>query len=449
MGKPSDVRVTHAAMTFRHERLAVPLHLSKGVIEEITYAQATVQGITRDGRPVQGTGAILLSDLWAFPHPLLSHEQKDRAMRLLCQQLAETLSHDGEYADPLEKGLALAQTLPILTRRVEEALPELPAGSMPRLAAMNCLAPLDAAIHDAWGRGLGGEVYDFYSSTWLNRDLGSYLGPGFQGHFPADFLAGRRRRLGVQHVVGLGDPLWPQESESSTCAPGLPAHLVGWIRRDGVANFKIKTRGTDPEEDVRRIASVYRVAVQAGLPPALVRLSIDPNEGCPDDIFLLEMLHCLALHAPDAYGALDYIEQPTPRDLAAYTFTLHRVAARKPVIVDESLDCLEALRLLEELGWSGLALKTCKGQTHCLLAYCWAKRHGLYVTCQDLTNPGLALVHSVNLCTRLDLSVDYLECNQRQYMPAACPEERQRFPHHFTLQGGCLVLPAQPPLGLY
>ncbi len=449
MGKPSDVRVTHAAMAFSHQRLAVPLHLSKGVIDEITYAQATLQGLTREGRPVQGTGAILLSDLWAFPQPALCHDQKDQAMRLLCQALAEALSHDGEYADPLEKGLALAQTLPTLTRRVEEALPDFPAGSIPRLAAMNCLAPLDAAIHDAWGRGLGGEVYAFYDAPWLNRDLASYLGPAFQGLFPADFLVRRRQRLGVQHVVGLADPLLPREGGSSPCASGLPAHLVGWIRRDGVANFKIKTRGADPEEDARRIASVYRVAVQAGLPPALVRLSIDPNEGCPDDAFLVEMLHCLALHAPDAYGALDYIEQPTPRDLAAYTFTLHRVAARKPVIVDESLDDLEVLRLLEGLGWSGLALKTCKGQTHCLLAYCWAKRHGLYVTCQDLTNPGLALVHSANLCVRLALSVDYLECNQRQYMPAACPKERQRFPHYFALQEGYLVLPPRPPLGLY
>ena len=74
-----------------------------------------------------------------------------------------------------------------------------------------------------------------------------------------------------------------------------------------------------------------------------------------------------------------------------YTFTLHKVAQRKPVIIDESLDRLENLALLKPLGWSGLALKTCKGQTHSLLAYCWGKKHDQFMTIQDLTNPGLAL----------------------------------------------------------
>ena len=121
---------------------------------------------------------------------------------------------------------------------------------------------------------------------------------------------------------------------------------------------------------------------------------------------MLEMLEKVAAERPQVLPALDYIEQPTPRDLGAYTDTLHGVAARVPVVVDESLDDLDKLDWILRLGWSGLAVKTCKGHTHSLLAYCWGRHHRLYLTLQDLTNPGLALVHSANFCAHLRLDVD-------------------------------------------
>jgi len=59
--KATDIRVETVEVTFDDERLSVPLHLSKGVIEAITYAAVTVNARTRGGSNVQGTGAILLS----------------------------------------------------------------------------------------------------------------------------------------------------------------------------------------------------------------------------------------------------------------------------------------------------------------------------------------------------------------------------------------------------
>jgi L-alanine-DL-glutamate epimerase-like enolase superfamily enzyme len=161
------------------------------------------------------------------------------------------------------------------------------------------------------------------------------------------------------------------------------------------------------------------------------------------------MLDALAHDAPDAYAALDYIEQPTGRDLASYTFTLHEVAARKPVILDESFDALDILPQMVEQGWSGLAVKTCKGQSASLLAYCWAKAHNYHVTIQDLTNPGRALVHSANLCAHLALSFDSFECNSRQYMPHARPAEQADYPEYFRAVNGALSLPARLTPGLY
>ncbi|MBU6350944.1 MAG: hypothetical protein KGS73_12420 [Chloroflexi bacterium] len=63
--------------------------------------------------------------------------------------------------------------------------------------------------------------------------------------------------------------------------------------------------------------------------------------------------------------------------------------------------------------------------------YCWARRHHLYITIQDLTNPGRALVHSANLASYLALAYNDLECNSRQYMPAAAPAEQAAYRPYF------------------
>lgn len=450
MVKISDVRIEAVALSFHAEKLAVPLHLSRGVITEVTYTKVALTVRTRGGQLSQGVGAILLSDLWAFPHPVYTHDQKDAAMRALCNAIAASMQTDGDYSDPLEKGQQLEQALPALMQRIEQELSFLKADVIPYLAALNCLAPFDAALHDAWGRALGGSVYDFYGAEWLNADLGVYLGPEFKGRYPVEFLVPRRPALGVQHVVGMGDALTPdQVNEVSTNATDLPQDLTAWIARDGITAFKVKSRGQDPSADARRLSAIYSTALAAGVQPKQIHLSIDPNEACAGPDFLLELLDYLASESPAALVALDYIEQPTARDLSTYTFTLHKVTQRKPVIIDESLDRLENLALLKPLGWSGLALKTCKGQTHSLLAYCWGKQHGQFMTIQDLTNPGIALVHSANLCAQLDLAVNYFECNSRQFMPHACQEEQTRYPAYFQVQAGSLYLPHHKPLGLY
>jgi len=446
MAKLSDVRVAALDLTFSNERLAVPLHLSRGAITEVTYAKVVLDMQTRGGQIQRGTGAIFLSDLWAFPDPAYDHAQKDQALRTLCQVIGAALQAGDVYGDPLEKGQQLEQILPGLVAQVEDALPFLQRGAIPYLAALNCLSPFDAAVHDGWGRALGGSAYAFYGADWLNADLGAYLGPAFQGRYPDTFLAHPRSTLRMQHVVGVNDAL---TSTATPSADDLPTDLTKWIRRDGLTCFKLKVRGQDPGVDAGRLGAVYTTAVHAGARPEAIHLSLDPNEACAHPDFLLEMLERLAWDCPLAYAALDYIEQPTARDLSSYSFTLHKVAQHKPVIIDESLDRLENLARLQPLGWSGLALKTCKGQSHSLLAYCWGKQHNLFMTLQDLTNPGLALVHSANLCAHLDLAVDYFEGNSRQYVPDACLAEQAAYPDYFQVQQGCLHLPAREPFGLY
>ncbi len=450
--KATDIRVETVEVTFDDERLSVPLHLSKGVIEAITYAAVTVHARTRGGAGVQGTGAILLSDVWAFPAPDLDHEEKDRLMRRLCRAIAAWLKDD-QYEDPIQKGIRLEQAAVELAGQLAEDEPLLQSTPMPRLAVLNCMAPFDAAIHDAWGAAMPAPLYAAYTADNLNEDLSAGLGADFAGRYPADYLGPRRRMLSVQHVVGFNDALTPAEVDPHQPSPAdLPTDLTTWIGRDRLRYFKLKLRGQSPAEDAGRMVEVYTAASRATEAAGVAggpRLSVDPNEAYQKADTMLEVLDRVAVEKPQVLSALDYIEQPTPRDLGAYTDTLHDVAARVPVVVDESLDDIDNLDWIHRLGWSGLAVKTCKGHTHSLLAYCWGRQHGLYITLQDLTNPGLALVHSVNFCAHLRLDVDCFEGNYRQFMPLSRPREQAAHPAYFQVTDGQLTLPPDMGPGLY
>ncbi len=111
-----------------------------------------------------------------------------------------------------------------------------------------------------------------------------------------------------------------------------------------------------------------------------------------------------------------YVEQPFPYDLEAHRIDVHSVSARKPLFMDESAHDWRFVRLGRELGWSGVALKTCKTQTGALLSLCWAKAHGMTLMVQDLSNPMLAQVPHVLLAAHAG-TIMGVESNGMQFYP--------------------------------
>ena len=67
---------------------------------------------------------------------------------------------------------------------------------------------------------------------------------------------------------------------------------------------------------------------------------------------------------------------------------MHEAARLRPVVIDESLTDLETLLLAREMGYTGVALKACKGQTHAMLMAAAAQKFGMFLCVQDLTCPG-------------------------------------------------------------
>jgi len=142
---------------------------------------------------------------------------------------------------------------------------------------------------------------------------------------------------------------------------------------------------------------------------------------------------------PRIYGMILYVEQPFPYELEQHRIDVHSVAARKPLFMDESAHDWQMVRLGRELGWTGVALKTCKTQTGALLTLCWARAHGMTLMVQDLSNPMLAQIPHLLLAAHAG-TIMGVETNSMQFYPAASLPEAQVHPGVYTRQDGCVDL---------
>ncbi len=204
----------------------------------------------------------------------------------------------------------------------------------------------------------------------------------------------------LYHLVGAVDPIEESDIEKRL-NDGLPETLPEWIRANGLTHIKIKLNGSDLAWDVARVVRVDRVATatQAARGAKDWVYSLDFNERAPNVQYLLDFLAQIKKQTPAGFERVQYIEQPTARDLKANRANvMHEAAKQKPVVIDESLSDYESLLLAREMGYSGAALKACKGQTQALIMGAAVQHHKLFLCVQDLTCPGASLIHSAGLC---------------------------------------------------
>ncbi|MGW7288151.1 enolase C-terminal domain-like protein [Streptomyces sp. NPDC054847] len=432
----TDIVVVEAQARFRRIDLRHPFVISGRAISWFTLAVVDVVATDRRGAVGRGLGASVLSVPWSWPDSGLDVLVRDAVLRRLVERLVRAVPH-GVAADPIAHWTRLQSGL---GAAAAEAAAECGTGEhVPGLAASLALGAVDNALHDAWASAAGRPAHTMYTRDHLRHDLGAHLGPSFTGRYPGEFLTGRRRRLPVQHVVGVTDPLRKGD-------PGGSRSLEWWLREECVRHIKVKVSGTDPASDADRIAAVHRVAAEVGPTPSC--LAVDPNEGCAGPEELAGMLDRLQETAPAAYEAVGYVEQPFPRESRPNAALLREQSRRKPVLLDEGLDDLTVLPELVRRGWSGLVVKAAKGQTPALLAHAFARAHGLFVTVQDLTAVDAAFAHSARLASLLDLSSVHLEYNSRQYAPRGNDSLAARHPLLTTVRDGAISLP-EPGAGLY
>lgn len=440
MGKNTDIQIKEVQLYFIQVTNRVPLKFGAETVVQGRCARARVTVEDRNGRTAVGWGETPLSPAWVWPSTLSFMEREDREVAF-CEKIAESLRSFKETGHPLEVGFAFqTQVLPGLLKEFNAGKPE--QETLPWLAALVCSAAFDLALHDAFGILLKRPTYSTYGSEFCNYDLSHFLQPAedsavsFKGRYASDFLAKEAAKtLPVWHLVGGVDPIDESELTGNEPDDGYPVLLRDWIRTDGLNCLKIKLRGTDAEWDYKRLTAIGKIAQEMNLD----WLTTDFNCTVKDPAYVNEILDRLCVEHPRTYGSILYVEQPFPYDLEAHKIDVHSVSARKPLFLDESAHDWEHVRLGRSLGWTGVALKTCKTQTGALLSACWAKAHGMTLMVQDLTNPMLAMVPHVQLAAHVG-TIMGVECNSMQFYPEVSKPEAAIHPGLYQRRNGVLDL---------
>ncbi|NBT12267.1 MAG: hypothetical protein EBS56_01510 [Planctomycetia bacterium] len=443
------LRVKDVRTEFRTYRYRTPYKFGGVPVDRATVLDVTVDAETSAGRHTVGFGSMPLGNAWAFPSDVLSGAETLAAMRQLADRIAAIVGGCTETAHPLELWHLLEPEFLAAARRESDRLGR--GVAIPKLATLVVASPFDAALHDACGKALDRSSFLCLEPDLVGHDVSRYLGPDFTGLNLQRVVRGSPvDRVPVFHSVGGGDPLTEAEAAAADLPDdGLPRTLGGWIRADGLSHLKIKLQGEALEQDVDRTLAIDRIA-RAVRPDVPWRYCVDFNERCPSAAALVEYLDRVRAASRACLDSILYVEQPTARDLAAPPRNdMHAAAAVRPVVIDESLTDLETLLIARDLGYTGVALKACKGQSHSLLMTAAAARHGMFVCVQDLTCPGAALVHSAGIAAWVPGAAG-LEANARQYVPEANRGWEDRLPGLFRITDGMLhtaALASRPGLG--
>lgn len=440
MPKQTDIRPTGAALYFLPVQTRVPLKFGLETTTSVTCARVRLRVRDSAGRTAEGWGETPLSVQWVWPGAL-PYEERHHALKEFCGLLVKAWAEFDVGGHPIEVGHAFQEdVLPALVKEFNRQRRNLEP--MPWLAALVCCSAFDIALHDAYGVFHGVPVYATYNADFMNRDLSHYLQAvagldiSFAGKYPKDFLLSRRSdKLRAWHLVGGLDLLDQSELTGAEPNDGYPVLLPDWIQRDGLKCLKIKLRGNDEAWDFQRLIRVGHIAIAH----EVEWLSADFNCTVTDPAYVNAILDRLRDEHPRIYGMTLYVEQPFPYDLERHRIDAHSVSARKPLFLDESAHDWRLIKIGRELGWSGVALKTCKTQTGAILSACWARAHGMTLMVQDLTNPMLAQIPHLLLAAHVG-TIMGAETNCMQFYPAASTPEAVVHPGLYQRRSGAVEL---------
>jgi len=434
----TDARIAELRTSFQDFQYRAPYKFGGKEVDRVTLLNVNCRIESHAGKSATGFASMPLGNVWSFPAPDIPYETTLAAMKSLSTKIAQLTRDFREYAHPLDVNHLLEPEYLKAAAEVSREM-QLPR-PVPKLCTLVTASPVDAALHDAFGRLHGRNSFSVCGRGFVKRDLAYYLNPEFRGEYLDAYIQPKPTpRIRMYHSVGASDPLTAAEVKKPI-GDGLPETLEAWIPYSGVTAIKIKLNGNDLAWDVDRVAAIDRVTVAAQAKRGLAQwlYSLDFNERCPNVQYLLDFEHQLKGRAPTAFSRVQYIEQPTARDLAENRQnTMFEAAKLAPVVIDESLTGLDALLMARQMGYTGVALKACKGQSQTLLLAAATQKYKMFRCVQDLTCPGAALIHSAGIAAHIP-GVSALEANAREYVPAANREWVRRFPGIFDVKNGYL-----------
>lgn len=434
--RATDIRLDSVTYNFEDFLYRTPYKFGGTEVDRVTLLNVNCTVRNAAGTVAKGFGSMSLGNVWSFPSKTMSYDQTLKAMKALADRISKITNDYKDSGHPIDINWALE---PEYLKAAELLSKELKLDSpIPKLCTLVTGSPFDAAIHDAFGKLHNRNSFQACGPDLMNHDLSHYLGSEYKGEYLDKYILKQPKpAVRLYHSVGASDPITAADIKKRL-NDGLPETLPEWIAYNGLTNFKIKLNGDDLKWDVDRVLTVHRVASETQQQRGVKKwvYCVDFNEKCPNIAALLDFTRQIKEKSPDCFNRIQYIEQPTKRDLKLDRGNvMHEAAKLRPVVIDESLTDQEALMLAREMGYTGAALKACKGQSQALLMAAVAQKYKMFLCVQDLTCPGASLIHSAGLAAHVP-GVVAIEANAREYVPAANKAWESKFPGIFVIKDG-------------
>jgi len=438
--RQTDIRIENISTEYQAYKYRVPIKFGGIVTDRITLLNVNCVVSSIGGKTAKGFGSMPLANTWAFPSRKLSFDVTLNAMKTLAERISNLTGGYKEYGHPIDLTWALEPQYLKAADEISQAQ-EL-VEPIPKLCTLVTASAFDAALHDAYGKLHGLNCYHTYGPEFMNHDLSYYVGSAdhenYKGEYPNKYIRQEPKAgMPLYHLVSAIDPLVDSDIQHRA-SDGLPETLAEWINYNGLTHLKIKLDGDDLKWDSERVLGVDRVTTETQKKRGVTDwvYSLDFNERCPNVQYLVDFLHMVKEKTPGGFERIQYVEQPTARDLETHRQNVMFEAARiKPVVIDESLTGVDALMLSRDMGYTGAALKACKGQSAMMVIASVAERHKMFLCVQDLTCPGASLIQSASLAAHVP-DVRAIESNSRQFVPEANKGWEKRFPGVFIIKDG-------------
>lgn len=407
----NGVRIRLVAVERRERAYRLRMPFRFGVKTATHGRQAIVRAriALDDGREAWGVSAEALGAKWFDKNLALSDEQNHHQLRKSLE-LAEEAYMASPAATPFE----------LFAENYGPHVAACGALGLNPLIASYGQSLLDRAVLDALCRALG---LSFYEAMRRNvAGLRAHpVAPELEETAAARLFAAAApaRTIDVRHTVGLVDPITDADlAPDQRVNDGLPETLEEVIGFYGNRYFKLKVSG-DEAADLERLERIASVLDRI---PEPYWATLDGNEQFADAdaiaAFYAKLTERPALARLAA--SILYVEQPINRK-EALARPVTSLAARVPVIIDESDGDLDAFVRARALGYSGVSSKACKGiyksminHARCRLWNADNAQH-FFMSAEDLTcEPGIAIQQDLALVNLLGLT--HVERNAHHFI---------------------------------
>ncbi|MBM3556897.1 MAG: mandelate racemase, partial [Alphaproteobacteria bacterium] len=302
-----------------------------------------------DGREGWGVAAETLAAKWFDKDPKIADDDNVDQLRAALEIASDIYQRNGARTP---YGHFVSAYGPQISAGVRRRLNPLVASFGPAL--------LDRAIADAVGKLLSLSFYDLARKNVLGLRP-TPATPDLPGFDFDRFLAGLApsATIHARHTVGMVDPITAADQAPGTrVEDGLPETLEDIVATYGHRYYKLKVGGNVAAD----IARLTRIAAVLDRQSHRYHATLDGNEQYGDAAAVLELWK--AIEATPALSRLRqsilFVEQPIRR-ARALAESVDALAARVPVILDESDGEIASFLLGKALGYAGVSSKNCKG----------------------------------------------------------------------------------------